>query len=670
MRRLSVLIFAVIGFAWLDGATTLYSQPIAPIARRLPPPGIEIPAADREGLQAGVTQLANRLEVAKPKYARFPDYPYLVDVEICLKAVQYALENNEYYDRREIKFAFDFLAEGERRLNAMLRERGDDWGSPLGNETKLAVLGYRSVVDGSVQPYGLVIPPQSAGGDLPLYVWLHGRGDKQTELTFMAQRQSKLAEFQPEKAYVLHVFGRHCNAFKFAGESDVFEAIRSLKKRNELDIDFNRIILCGFSMGGAGAWHLGAHHADWWTAVSPGAGFAETARYQNLLPSKYPAWYVQKLWGWYDAPNYVRNLFNVPVIAYSGEFDKQIQAARVMEEAYAAEGRKLPHLIGPGMGHKYHPDTLKELQGRLAKYADAKQPKEQTAFYLQTRTLRYNRAPGVEALGLDEHWQDSRVDVKLDRSAGTTKVITRNVNAFRLFGPATELHNGSLSIDGQDLSPKVFNEDLMLARIDGKWTPVRQYPLTEGLRKVHGLQGPIDDVFFEPFLVVTPSGKAAHREVQRWVDFELAHFKDRWRRIFRGDLRMKKDTEVTADDLKKYHVIAWGDPSSNSLLAETVDRLPIRWTKDVITVGDKSYPAAGTVVSMIYPNPLEPNRYLVVNSGPTFREGHDSTNSQQTPKLPDWAVIDLSEPPDALQPGKIADAGFFDEEWKYQAKRE
>ncbi len=94
--------------------------------------------------------------------------------------------------------------------------------------------------------------------------------------------------------------------------------------------------------------------------LSPGAGFAETRRYQNLSPDKYPADYVQKLWGVYDVPDYTRNLFNLPVIAYSGENDKQIQAARVMEEAYQAEGRQLEHLIGPGMGHKYHPQVLKD----------------------------------------------------------------------------------------------------------------------------------------------------------------------------------------------------------------------------------------------------------------------------------------------------------------------
>ena len=37
----------------------------------------------------------------------------------------------------------------------------------------------------------------------------------------------------------------------------------------------------------------------------------------------------------------------------------------LQEEAYAAEGEHLPHIIGPGMGHAFHPDTRAEVMRRL-----------------------------------------------------------------------------------------------------------------------------------------------------------------------------------------------------------------------------------------------------------------------------------------------------------------
>jgi len=54
----------------------------------------------------------------------------------------------------------------------------------------------------------------------------------------------------------------------------------------------------------------------------------------------------------------------------------------------------------------------------------------------------------------------------------------------------------------------------------------------------------------------------------------------------------------------------------------------------------------------------------VLNSGIDFREHAYGTNALQIPKLPDHAVIDLREPPGARWPGRIADAGFFDESWR------
>ncbi len=81
-------------------------------------------------------------------------------------------------------------------------------------------------------------------------------------------------------------------------------------------------MLWGFSMGGAGTWHLAAHYPDRLVAASCGAGFVETARYQRTsIPQSVPD-YERKLWGLYDVPGYVRNLFNLPVIAYSGELDQ------------------------------------------------------------------------------------------------------------------------------------------------------------------------------------------------------------------------------------------------------------------------------------------------------------------------------------------------------------
>jgi len=51
---------------------------------------------------------------------------------------------------------------------------------------------------------------------------------------------------------------------------------------------------------------------------------------------------------------------------------------------------------------------------------------------------------------------------------------------------------------------------------------------------------------------------------------------------------------------------------------------------------------------------------VVVNSGHTFASWN-GTNARQTPRLPDWAVVEVG---DGKGPGRVVEAGFFGEDWK------
>lgn len=119
--------------------------------------------------------------------------------------------------------------------------------------------GYRSRLDESVQPYAVTLPAdwnRTSGTARRLDVVLLGRGEKRTELAFIAERERPPGanDILPSSAIVLHPYGRYCNATKFAGEVDVFEALQSA--RTAYPVDRDRIVVRGFSMGGASTWHL------------------------------------------------------------------------------------------------------------------------------------------------------------------------------------------------------------------------------------------------------------------------------------------------------------------------------------------------------------------------------------------------------------------------------
>jgi hypothetical protein len=100
-------------------------------------------------------------------------------------------------------------------------------------------------------------------------------------------------------------------------------------------------------------------------------------------------------------------------------------------------------------------------------------------------------------------------------------------------------------------------------------------------------------------------------------------------------------------------------------LARVLDRLPLRWDAQSVRLGELSFAAQQHVPVLVYPNPFNPQHYIVINSGFTFREADYLTNARQVPRLPDWAVIDVSVPPTPRLPGRIATAGFFGERWEF-----
>ena len=208
-----------------------------------------------------------------------PDqFALLPDVEVFHKAVRYASQYNEFFNPKEIIAAKAQLALAAQRAKE-LGNGQPSWPSATGP----LILGYTSKIDGSVQPYGLIVPDDWKPGDKtprPLYLWFHGRGDTISEVNFINGRLKGKHDFSPPNAFELHLYGRYCNASKFAGETDCFEAMSNVRRR--YSIDPNRIVEMGFSMGGATGWHMAAHHPGLWAVGSAGAGFAETAIYAQV----------------------------------------------------------------------------------------------------------------------------------------------------------------------------------------------------------------------------------------------------------------------------------------------------------------------------------------------------------------------------------------------------
>ena len=656
--------------------------------RPIPPVGIELDDATRTRLQDAVVALTRDVDAATA--ASDADR---AEVLVFARAVQLAVEDRFLYDQKEIEQAERLLDSARRRLGMLAqRRRGplivdDAAGAPA--KPRLTVGGFRSRIDGSIQPYGLVLPADFDISDTKprrLDIWLHGRGEKVGEVQFLHQRLSDAGPIVPAHTIVLHPYGRYCNAFKFAGEVDVLEAIAHVKTL--LPIDDDRVTIRGFSMGGAGCWQLAVHYPGTWLAATPGAGFSETIAFLRGFQQEdfAPGEPQRSLLHWYDCPDWADNLRHLPTIAYSGEIDRQKQAADVMEAACKERGFTIPHVIGPQTGHKIHPDSLTAIEAFVTAQAAKGRPATPAEIDFTTYTLRYPRHTWLTIEGLGEHWRKARVQAQARRPA-SIEITTTNVTRLRLDIPrASHLLDFEapveVRIDGTTISvpPTPGSRwEAAFVTADGGWQRdetskqnLKQNPQQDAppLRKRPGLQGPIDDAFMEPFVFVGPEAtpdEASPVEaspVEVWARGEYARAIREWRRHFRGDVIERRAADVTPQDIADRNLILFGTADSNPLIARVMPGLPLRRDGDAWSIGPHRVDAAAAVPILIYPNPLNPDRSIVLNSGFTFREYAYLNNARQIPMLPDWAIVSTTEGRDTQLPGKILASGFFDERWQ------
>ena len=91
------------------------------------------------------------------------------------------------------------------------------------------------------------------------------------------------------------------------------------------------------------------------------------------------------------------------------------------------------------------------------------------------------------------------------------------------------------------------------------------------------------------------------------------------------------------------------------------DRLPFKWTRQSVTLNGQTFPSNENYPALIYPNPLNPAKYVVLNSGLTIND-RGYNGDYGTPLWGDYAIVKVK--PGAAVPELIT-AGLFDENWQF-----
>lgn len=661
------------------------------------PPPYQPTEAEKQGIQAQLDELAEVLKgvvTVKPsnpvlaKKVRVVDAALLDDVLIYQKAGEFMLRyaDEEFFVPEHVKLTTEALEHGIARAKQLAAGK-PEWPKATGQIAR----AYRSKIDGGLQPYGLGIPASyDPAKPIRLDVILHGFSLTINEASFLASHDSG-REIDPAQTYIkLEVFGRTNNSYRWGGEMDVFEAIETVQRHYNIDPD--RIVLRGFSMGGAGAWAVGLHHPAFWAAFEAGAGGAGSRN--SFKPDNTPP-HPGATFRVYNMADWALNSANVPTVAYGGELDPQLAASvtirqQLETEGYQFEAKGLNHLpvanpalgdlpmvflVGPQTEHKWHPDSKKESDEFIAD-ACVKGRHIPKHIRFVTYSARYGQCFNFTIDGLEHHYDRAELEAITGEDARRQEVKTKNISRLLMTYPVAGL---ALTLDGQPFPYKPTQvrtnlPSVLFEKKGDKWqagfVKPEELAADKTLRKKPGVQGPINDFLMDSFLVVRPTGQPNHALANDYGKASLDSFVKSYAKWMRADVRVKDDRAVTREDVAAHHLVLFGDPASNSILAALAEKLPIGWSKQQVKVGRETYSAADHVPSFICANPYNPNRYVVVNAG------HNTMKRGETRKLPvvsiqrlgDYAVLKLDKEGDEIKDQLVVE-GLFDEQWQVPAKR-
>ena len=239
--------------------------------------------------------------------------------------------------------------------------------------------------------------------------------------------------------------------------------------------------------------------------------------------------------------------------------------------------------------------------------------------HVSTSTLTYNKFYWVEVDELERqnHFATMRVDALDDNRI---EVETKGIARFTLVSLDQLTEAGKpVTVEIDDVAlPAALPRDgeLSFAKRADKWavTTSRHEP---GLVKKNGLCGPMLAGWVQKSIHVigTLGGPDETARLRDMMAAEVRHLRNDNCGYRSMDYAVKYDTQVTPEDIRDCNLILWGNNKTHSLIAKINSQLPVKLDGHKVIAGETAYDYDDVALAMIYPNPLNPERYVMIYSG-------------------------------------------------------
>jgi pimeloyl-ACP methyl ester carboxylesterase len=555
----------------------------------------------------------------------------------------------------------------EDRLNLRVRKEEESYKTT-----------FISSLDNSCQYYA-VLPPKDYDPEkkYALIFTLHGAG---------VEASGQVDAYkQKDWAFVVAPTNRRRFGFDWQdwGRLDALEVLDLAKK--SFPTDTNRVYLTGHSMGGHGVWHIALTHSDLFAAAAPEAGWT---CFQLYIP-----WFLQKSYLFAEppqigirdmslredfTPNFIENALNLPLFIYQGGSDDNVPPvhARLFVELLDNLGYEYRYKELPGKKHWFEVDTLNHIvcvdDPEVMEFLKAKtrNPYPEHIIFKTTDLGQNNKNYWVKIDQQEKPFFESQIEAGI--KGNRIKISTKNISQFTIslsdqllpYGKIFFSINGKVftSTNGREM-PYVFmkKRTLTFSKIGNKFQIAELEH--RRLKKTSLFYGPVKQAYFSPFVLVygTKADSATTELLLHQARLEATEW---WKRA-NGFTEIIPDTEVTKEIMGDYNLILFGGPDENFITHKVNGRLPIRVRNGEVLFGGKKIKGDQIGLEFIYPNPLNPEKFVLVHEGNdigglSFSDFFSAIYSGAG--LPDFIIFDKEVKQKGW--GGVICAGFFDPEWQ------
>jgi len=532
---------------------------------------------------------------------------------------------------------------------------------------------FLSSIDGSLQYYGVRQGQAEPGRKPAMFLSVHGAGVK--ALGQAASYQNK------DWGHVIAPTNRREFGFSWEdwGRLDAMEAFAHAEAA--YGTDPMRTYLTGHSMGGHGAWHLGATYPDRWAAISPMAGWRSFFTYVRR-PSEGE-----------DEPSPVEAILNRSmnpsrtsemmcnykqhgVFIEHGDEDNTVpvREARAMREQLAKFHPSLGYHEEPGGGHWYGVDhqrafeffrnhektdirDVSDFEFRIASPGISSSCRFVT-LYQQEKPFEFC---GVRAEQTIRSRRQRRNDE--DISERKMQITTENLVCFRVdLVHCKHLSQFELSVDDQAIDdlPWPKQDHVWLRKVNGEWFVVDEP--SNSLQKNPSRYGGFKDAFNHRFVLVYSTG--GDESENSWC-YNKARF-DAETFYYRGNSApdVIPDSQFSLEKFADRSVILYGNASTNKSWSLLMDDCPVRVERDSLQVGDRTFQGDDLGLYMVRPRRDSEVASVGVIAG-TGLKGMAAVNPNRYfiagPGFPDLMIVK----PDVFSSGVrgVLAAGYFANDW-------